>query len=79
MPQTPYARTRRGSGNILYNEVDVHFGSQEEKAAFVCRLKRVREHLSPEDRPPLDNYMMTNTFFDPALKEDNLRTLESSA
>ena len=27
---------------------DVHFGSQEEKAAFVCRLKRVRELLLPE-------------------------------
>ena len=33
---------------------DVHFGSQEEKAAFVCRLKRVRELLSPEDGPPLE-------------------------
>ena len=33
---------------------DVHFGSQEEKAAFVCRLKRVRELPSPEDDPPLE-------------------------
>ena len=33
---------------------DVHFGSQEEKVAFVCRLKRVRELLSPEDGPPLE-------------------------
>ena len=34
--------------------IDVDFGSQEEKAAFVCRLKRVRELLSPEDGPPLE-------------------------
>ena len=33
---------------------DLHFDSQEEKAAFVCRLKRVRELLSPEDGPPLE-------------------------
>ena len=33
---------------------DVHFCSQEEKAAFVCRLKRVRELLSPEDGPSLE-------------------------
>ena len=33
---------------------DVHFSSQEEKAVFVCRLKRVRELLSPEDGPPLE-------------------------
>ena len=33
---------------------DVHFGSQEEKAAFVCRLKRARELSSPEDGPPLE-------------------------
>ena len=33
---------------------DVHFGSQEEKAAFVCRLKRAWELLSPEDGPPLE-------------------------
>ena len=32
----------------------VHFGSQEEKAAFVCRLKRVWELLLPEDGPPLE-------------------------
>ena len=51
---------------------DVHFGSQEEKAVFVCRLKRVRELLSPEDGTPLYNCMMMNTFFATALK-DNLR------
>ena len=34
--------------------IDVHFGSHKEKAAFVCRLKRVRELLSPEDGPPLE-------------------------
>ena len=36
---------------------DVHFGSQEEKVAFVCRLKRVRELLSPEDGPPLEWFL----------------------
>ena len=59
---------------------DIHFSSQEEKAAFVCRLKRIRELLSPEDGPcpPLDNCMMMNMFFDTALKEDNLSTPESN-
>ena len=57
---------------------DMPFSSQEEKAAFVCRLKRIRELLSPEDGPPLDNCMMMNMFFDTALKEDNLSTPESN-
>ena len=56
----------------------MHFSSQEEKAAFVCRLKRIRELLSPEDGSPLDNCMMMNMFFDTALNEDNLSTPESN-
>ena len=36
---------------------DIHFGSQEEKVAFVCRLKRVRELLSPEDGPLLEWFL----------------------
>ena len=40
------------SGKRVCYTFDVHFGSQEEKAAFVCRLKRVRELASPEDDPP---------------------------
>ena len=56
----------------------MHFSSQEEKAAFVCRLKRIQELLSPEDGSLLDNCMMMNMFFDTALNEDNLSTPESN-
>lgn len=44
--------------------LDVHFSSQEEKEAFVRRLKSVRELLTPAGCPPMDNHGLMSALFD---------------
>ena len=44
--------------------LDVHFATQEEKEAFLLRLKVVRERLSPAGCPPMDNHGLLSAMFD---------------
>ena len=41
--------------------MDVHFVDEEEKQAFLGRLKHVRELLKPSGSPLLDNFSLLST------------------
>ena len=43
---------------------DVNFTSVEEKEAFMARLKRVRQRLTPRGRPLVDNRELMSMLFD---------------
>ena len=43
---------------------DVHFATHEEKEAFLTRLKNVRQLLTPEGCPSLDNCSVFNALCD---------------
>ena len=45
---------------------DVHFVSEEEKEAFIARLKSVRQLLTPAESRPIDNCSLLNALFDAA-------------
>ena len=45
---------------------DVHFVSEEEKEAFIARLKSVRQLLTPAESRPIDNCSLLNALFDVA-------------
>ena len=42
--------------------LDVHFASEEEKEAFIARLKAVQELLTPAGSRLIDNCSLLNTF-----------------
>ena len=44
--------------------LDVHFGTPEEKEAFVHRMKHVRQLLSHAGNPCADNYSFMNSLFE---------------
>ena len=44
--------------------LDVHFNTQEEKEAFLLRLKGVRERLSPVGCPPMDKHGLLSAMCD---------------
>ena len=52
---------------------DVHFASQEEKDAFLRRLKCVRQKLTLPGSPPLDNYSLFSILCD-AVEADSPST-----
>ena len=52
---------------------DVHFASQEEKDAFLRRLKGVRQKLTPPGSPPLDNCSLFSSLCD-AIEADSPST-----
>lgn len=54
---------------VRYN-FDVTFGSQEEKDAFLDRLKSVRQLLTPPDCPTVDNNRLFKAMFD-AVEENH--------
>ena len=55
--------------HVRYN-FDVTFGTQEEKDAFLDRLKTVRQLLTPPDCPTVDNNRLFKAMFD-AVKENH--------
>ena len=44
--------------------MEVNFGSQEEKEAFLRRLQSVRELYTPDGCPSLDNHGLLNAMFE---------------
>ena len=53
-----------GSRKRVRYTLDVHFRSQEEKETFVCRLKSVRDLLTPAGCSPVDNHGLMSAMFD---------------
>ena len=53
---------------VRYN-FDVAFGTQEEKDAFMDRLRRVRQLLTPPQCPTVDNNRLFCAMFDAVERE----------
>ena len=56
--------------------LDVHFNTQEDKEAFLLRLKGVRERLSPVGCPPMDNHGLLSAMCD-AVEESTSQSVQT--
>ena len=56
--------------------LDVHFNTQEDKEAFLLRLKGVRERLSPVGCPQMDNHGLLSAMCD-AVEESTSQSVQT--